>query len=93
VTTVNPLATSLLLVVGLGAFAASAWHRLARLARLRRVERLDRLGERVRGLLLHGFGQRRLVDREERLPGILNDAVRVLDVAEIAAAALVREEA
>jgi Fe-S oxidoreductase len=72
VTAVNPLATSLLLVFGLGAFAASAWHRLARLARLRRVERLDRFGERVRGLVVHGLGQRRLVDREELLPGVLH---------------------
>ncbi len=70
-----PWITALLLLAGGGAFAASLWRRLAPLAALRREDRLDRPAERVRSLLRFGFGQRRVLDREELVPGVLHAAL------------------
>ena len=53
-------------------FAFTMTRRLAPLAALRRENRVDRVGERVRALLAFGLGQKRLVDPEERGPGILH---------------------
>lgn len=68
----NPLLTAALLVVALAIFALSLARRLRPLAALRRDARLDRPPERLRGLLRFGFGQARLVDREERFPGLMH---------------------
>jgi Fe-S oxidoreductase len=68
----SPLLTALLLVAGLAFFARTMALRLAPLRALRKDDRTDRLGERVRALLAFGFGQKRLVDPEERGPGILH---------------------
>ena len=68
----NPFLTALLLVAGLSAFAVSVTTRLAPLLGLRREDRLSNAGERLRGLLRFGFGQRRLVDPEERTAGWLH---------------------
>jgi Fe-S oxidoreductase/nitrate reductase gamma subunit len=67
-----PLLTALLLVGGLAFFAFTMLRRLAPLGALRRDVRTDRVGERVRALLTFGLGQRRLVDPEERGPGLLH---------------------
>ncbi|MGB8931907.1 MAG: (Fe-S)-binding protein, partial [Anaeromyxobacteraceae bacterium] len=71
----SPLLTILLLAIGLGLFGWTLFQRLAPLAALRRVDRLDRLGERVSSLLRLGFGQRRVLDREELVPGVLHAAL------------------
>jgi Fe-S oxidoreductase len=71
----NPLLTALLLLVALLAFAASMTVRLAPLLALRREPRTDRAGERLAGLVRFGFGQRRLVDPEERVAGLLHVAI------------------
>ena len=68
----SPVLTAAMLVVALAFFAFTMTRRLAPLAALRRENRLDRVGERVRALLAFGFGQKRLVDPEERGPGILH---------------------
>ena len=67
-----PLLTGALLGAALGAFAFNASRRLLPLAALRRDGRVDRIGDRLAALLRFGFGQRRLLDREERWPGVLH---------------------
>jgi Fe-S oxidoreductase len=69
---VNPLLTAVLLAAGLGLFAVTLVRRGLPLLGMRREGRLDRPGERLAGLLLHGLGQRRLLDREELGPGLLH---------------------
>jgi Fe-S oxidoreductase len=68
----SPALTAALLVAGLAFFAFTMTRRIAPLLALRRENRVDRLGERVRALLRFGFGQKRLVDPEERGPGVLH---------------------
>src|SRR5512146_1666302 len=68
----SPILTAALLVAGLAVFANTMRRRLAPLAALRSDVRTDRMGERLRGLLAFGFGQKRLVDPEERVPGVLH---------------------
>ena len=67
-----PLLTGLLLATTLGVFAASIWRRVAPLAGMRREARLDRIPERIGSVLRFWLGQKRLVDREELVPGILH---------------------
>jgi Fe-S oxidoreductase/nitrate reductase gamma subunit len=67
-----PFLTALLLAAGAAFFAFTMTRRLAPLGALRRDVRTDRVGERVRALLTFGLGQRRLVDPEERGPGLLH---------------------
>ena len=64
--------TAAMLLLGLAFFAFTMTRRLAPLFALRRESRIDRMGERVRALLRFGFGQKRLVDPEERGPGVLH---------------------
>ncbi len=70
----SPLVTSALLLAGLGVFANTMMGRLRSMARLKAVpgNRMDRVGERLFGVLKFGLGQRRMVDREERLPGMMH---------------------
>ncbi|BDG01500.1 (Fe-S)-binding protein [Anaeromyxobacter oryzae] len=68
----NPALTTVLLGAALGFFAVTVARRLLPLRALRRDERLDRPAERLSGLLRYGFGQRRLLDREELAPGVLH---------------------
>ena len=68
----NPVLTALLLAAALGFFAFTLARRFLPLVALRRDQRLDRPGERIRALLRFGFGQKRLLDREELLPGLLH---------------------
>jgi Fe-S oxidoreductase len=61
-------------VGGLGYFAVTMRGRLRALAALGTEpgNRLDRLGERVQALLQFGIGQKRMVDPEEFLPGLMH---------------------
>ncbi len=68
----SPALTAAMLVAGLVFFAFTMTRRIAPLLALRREGRIDRVGERVRALLAFGFGQRRLVDPEERTAGVLH---------------------
>ncbi len=68
----GPLAITLL-ILGAGAFFAfTLQHRLRLLAHLGKDRRLDQPGKRLGQLLRFGFGQRRMVDPEERLPGAMH---------------------
>jgi Fe-S oxidoreductase len=68
----NPLATAALLVLGLGSFAFTLVRRLRPLSALRREQRLDRPRERIASLVRDGLGQRRVVSRGERVPGVMH---------------------
>ena len=68
----NPWLTAALLLVGGVAFLVSVTVRLTPLLALRRVDRRDRAGERAAALLRFGFGQKRLLDPEELVPGLLH---------------------
>jgi Fe-S oxidoreductase len=68
----GPLLTAAMLVVALAFFAFTMVRRVAPLLALRRDDRISRTGERVAALLRYGIGQRRLVDPEERGPGLLH---------------------
>ncbi len=69
----SPALTAILLAAALGFFGWTMQRRFRPLLALRKGEaRLDRLGDRIAGLLRFGFGQKRLLDPEELLPGILH---------------------
>jgi Fe-S oxidoreductase len=68
----SPVLTAVLLLVAGGVFAFTMLRRFAPLRALRAVDRTDRPGERTRGLLTFGFGQKRMVDPEELRPGLLH---------------------
>jgi Fe-S oxidoreductase len=68
----SPALTAVMLLAGLAFFAFTMLRRLAPLLALRREDRLDRPGERLGALLAFGFGQKRLVDPEERTAGLLH---------------------
>ena len=68
---VTPLVAAML-AAALGLFAHAVWRRVAPLRALRRDDRCDRRGERGASLLRFGLLQRRLVDPEERLSGVLH---------------------
>ena len=71
----NPALTALLLLVAAAVFAFTMTRRVVPLLALRRDDRTDRVGERVRALLRFGFGQKRLVDPEERRPGVMHAVI------------------
>jgi Fe-S oxidoreductase len=71
----SPLLTAAMLVVALAFFAFTMLRRVAPLLALRREDRLSRAGERAAALLRYGIGQERLVDPEERGPGLLHVAI------------------
>jgi Fe-S oxidoreductase/nitrate reductase gamma subunit len=68
----GPLLTAAMLVIALSFFAFTMLRRMAPLLALRRDDRVSRTGERVAALLRYGLGQKRLVDPEERGPGLLH---------------------
>ncbi|MBE2253484.1 MAG: (Fe-S)-binding protein [Myxococcus sp.] len=70
----NPLFTGLLLLVGVGVFSKMMLGRLRGMASLKAVpgNRLDRKGERLKALAIFGFGQKRMVDPEEFVPGLMH---------------------
>jgi Fe-S oxidoreductase len=70
----SPLYTSALLMLGVSAFLVTMSWRIRAMAALKSEpgNRLDRLGERSLVLLKFGFGQRRMVDPEEFVPGVMH---------------------
>jgi Fe-S oxidoreductase len=68
----NPMLTAALLLIGGAAFFVSVTVRLVPLLALRKVDRTSGAGARLAALLRFGFGQRRLVDPEELVPGLLH---------------------
>lgn len=70
----NPILVSVFLFCGLSFFAVTMWGRLKGFRALQGVpgNRMDRVGERVGALLKFGFGQKRMVDPEEFVPGFMH---------------------
>ena len=70
----SPILASILLLAGLGFFARTMNGRVRSVLKLKPEpgNRLDRVGERVAALLKFGLGQRRMVDPEELLPGLMH---------------------
>ncbi|MGB8933274.1 MAG: heterodisulfide reductase-related iron-sulfur binding cluster [Anaeromyxobacteraceae bacterium] len=68
----EPFVVAAMLAAALGLFGYAVWRRVAPLRALRRDDRCDRRDERGESLLRFGFLQRRLVDPEERLAGVLH---------------------
>ncbi|HVE84240.1 MAG TPA: (Fe-S)-binding protein [Myxococcales bacterium] len=68
----NPIVTALLLFVGVSIFVMQMQGRLAVLWRLKPDVRWDRPLERTWALVKFGFGQKRMVDPEEFLPGLMH---------------------
>ena len=66
----NPVVTSLLLLVGLIYFVHTAYGRTAVLLAMKPENRLDHPWARTLALLRFGLGQKRMVDPEERGPGV-----------------------
>jgi Fe-S oxidoreductase len=62
----------ILLAAGLLPFAWVFGRRMRLLAALRPLERTDRIGARLRALLVFGLGQKRMLDPEERRPGLMH---------------------
>jgi Fe-S oxidoreductase len=71
----SPAATFLLLAVAGAFFAFTMLRRLVPLRALRAVNRTERPADRTRGLLRFGFGQARMVDPEERRPGVMHAVI------------------
>jgi Fe-S oxidoreductase len=68
----SPIFTSLLLAAGLIFFAVTMTRRLLLLAAMKKENRGDRPSVRAKRLLLFGLGQKRMVDPEERGPGMMH---------------------
>jgi Fe-S oxidoreductase len=70
----SPLFTTLLLVAGLSFFIRTMLGRIKGMKAMAPEpgNRLDRIGERVGVLLKFGLGQRRMVDHEEFVPGLMH---------------------
>jgi Fe-S oxidoreductase len=70
----NPILVSVLLFCGLSFFAVTMWGRLKGFKALKGEpgNRMDRVGDRIDALLKFGFGQRRMVDPEEFVPGMMH---------------------
>src|SRR5215211_2534359 len=68
----NPFVTAILLLIGVFFFGYTMSGRILVLLRARGVNRFDRPLERLRRTLEFGFGQKRMVDPEERTPGTMH---------------------
>src|SRR5262245_3476257 len=68
----NPIITAVLLFIGASIFVMQMQGRLGILHRLKYEVRWDRPLERTWALIKFGFGQKRMVDREEFLPGLMH---------------------
>ena len=66
----NPLITSLLVFVGLTVFVYIMYGRSSVLVAMKPENRLDHLAQRTLALIRFGLGQKRMVDPEERTPGV-----------------------
>lgn len=68
----SPVFTSLLLLAGLMFFGITLYWRARVLLAMRGENRLDKPSLRAEALVLFGLGQKRMVDPEERLPGVMH---------------------
>jgi Fe-S oxidoreductase len=68
----NPIITAFLLLAGLSAFVYTMYGRVFALTGMKWTNRFDRPLERLKGLVLFGLGQKRMVDPEERGPGVMH---------------------
>src|SRR5438094_872789 len=70
----SPLFAGAIVFIGLVTFASTMYWRLGAMAALKSEpgNRLDRLGERIGALMKFGFGQRRMLDPEEFLRGLMH---------------------
>jgi Fe-S oxidoreductase len=68
----NPVVTLLLVFAGLAAFVHTIYGRTAVLFAMKPAARLDQPWRRLGALLRFGFGQKRMVDPEERGPGVMH---------------------
>src|SRR5688572_5799713 len=73
----SPIVTAALLTVGVVFFLVTMFWRVRVLAALKGVpgHRLDDAPARAEALVKFGLGQRRMVDREELLPGLMHLAI------------------
>jgi Fe-S oxidoreductase len=71
---VNPILVSVFLFCGLSFFAVTMFGRIKGFRALAGVpgNRMDRIGDRAKALLQFGFGQKRMVDPEEFVPGLMH---------------------
>jgi Fe-S oxidoreductase len=65
VSLLSPLVLTLLIAIALGIFCHTIYRRALLLKASRAAARCDRLGERVRGVLIYAFGQKKFVSGEQ----------------------------
>ena len=70
----SPVGISLLMLLGMAGFLWLAWRKLAIVVALQPLVRWDRPGERLRSVLVNGFFQQRMVQREWR-PGVMHAVI------------------
>ena len=70
----SPAGITLLMLAGFAGFGWLAWRKLAIVAALQPLVRWDRPGERLRSVLVNGFFQQRMVQREWR-PGLMHAVI------------------
>lgn len=70
----SPVGMSLLLLLALAGFAALTWRKLQVVMALQPEPRWDQPGQRLRSVLVNGFLQRRMVQREWR-PGLMHAVI------------------
>src|SRR5688572_30278023 len=68
----NFTVTALLLFVGISFFAYTMYGRVLALSGMKPADRLDRPLERLRRMTLFALGQKRMLDPEERGPGLMH---------------------
>jgi len=69
----SPLFMTLLLLVGLGIFARTMYHRILLLMALEPADRFNRIRDRLKNMVVIAIGQKRLVGRKkERASGIMH---------------------
>jgi len=68
----NPIITTLMVFCGVSLFVMTMYGRIAAIAAMKHENRLDHPLERTLALLKFGFGQKRMVDPEERTPGAMH---------------------
>jgi Fe-S oxidoreductase len=70
----SPVGISLLMLLGMGGFVWLCWRKLAIVVALQPLVRWDRPVERLRSVLVNGFMQQRMVQREWR-PGLMHAVI------------------
>ncbi len=68
----SPLFAGAIVFLMLLAFGITMAWRVRAMRALKPENRFDRVGDRIKALMLFGFGQKRMVDREEFSPGLMH---------------------